>query len=304
MRKVFLLITLSVLSYIACNAQKDFPNLKGPYLGQKLPEMVPEVFGPEILQPNPIWFWHGSPVFSPDGKEMFLPKYIVANNKGMELWYMKQKDNVWTPPEKVSFSGEGDETNPIYSENGNTAYYLSKKAGGPLFRSDRTSTGWSEGKGIEWHLPKNTGWGWEFYFTKKMELYTELYKDGNFDLYRAIYENGQYKDFENLGGLINSSGMELAPFVDPNSQYLIFSSDKPEGYGGVDLYISFKDPDGSWGKSVNMGNIINTASSEAWPRISPDGKFFFFCRLNKEKRGYQPFWMSAKFIEKLKPENK
>ena len=80
------------------------------------------------------------------------------------------------------------------------------------------------------------------------------------------------------------------------------------GYGQSDLYISFKKNDGTWTKTMNMGPTINTDMMESSPKISPDGKYFFFIRgkwkLNEDgNRTYigKQYWVDIKIIETLRP---
>jgi hypothetical protein len=65
-----------------------------------------------------------------------------------------------------------------------------------------------------------------------------------------------------------------SPALSPDASRLYFSSDKPGGYGKMDLYFCEKR-DGKWTEPVNMGPLINTMLSESFPFASPDGKLFF-----------------------------
>ncbi len=60
-----------------CTQQSDFPVLRGPYLGQKPPGDVPELFAPGIV--SDVYFEHSGAVFTPDGKELF---WSTAINEG------------------------------------------------------------------------------------------------------------------------------------------------------------------------------------------------------------------------------
>jgi hypothetical protein len=46
------------------------------------------------------------------------------------------------------------------------------------------------------------------------------------------------------------------------------------GYG--DLYVRFRNPDGSWGEAVNLGDTINTPAANFCPMVTPDGKNIFY----------------------------
>lgn len=75
---------------------------------------------------------------------------------------------------------------------------------------------------------------------------------------------------------INSSYWEGSMTVSPNGKTAIFSSDRPGGFGGLDLYISTKNEQGEWSKPKNLGNRINTIHDEDAPFIHSDGKVFNF----------------------------
>ena len=81
---------------------------------------------------------------------------------------------------------------------------------------------------------------------------------------------------------------------------MIWDSDRAGGHGATDLYISFRMPDGTWGLPVNMGDKINTASSEMFASVSPDSKTLFFCRYENFDKG-DIYWVDAKLIESLRP---
>ena len=62
----------------------------------------------------------------------------------------------------------------------------------------------------------------------------------------------------NAGSNINTRYRETSASMSADGQYIYFTSDRPGGYGGLDIYISEKQKDGSWGKAVNLGPAINT----------------------------------------------
>lgn len=93
----FLLILFFLISgaVSAMEQSKDFPVLKGPYLGQKPPDTTPEIFAPGIITLEEFIEFKGA--FSPDGKEYYfyrhsLPEYIPT------LFFTKVENGVWTEP--------------------------------------------------------------------------------------------------------------------------------------------------------------------------------------------------------------
>lgn len=74
------------------------------------------------------------------------------------------------------------------------------------------------------------------------------------------------------------------PSVSPDGQYMIFASDREGGYGSSDLYICYKNSDGSWTTPINMGPTINTEGAETSPYIHRSGKIFFSSNGREDSR--------------------
>ena len=65
------------------------------------------------------------------------------------------------------------------------------------------------------------------------------------------------------------------------------------------MYISFRQKDGTWGPSINLGDTINTKFADAYGSVTPDGKYFFFNRSYGNNKA-DIFWVDVKIIEALK----
>lgn len=65
------------------------------------------------------------------------------------------------------------------------------------------------------------------------------------------------------------------PAFSPDGAELYFASNRPGGFGGIDLYKATKLANGDFGNAVNLGPTINTPGNEMFPRPTRDGKFFF-----------------------------
>jgi outer membrane protein OmpA-like peptidoglycan-associated protein len=64
------------------------------------------------------------------------------------------------------------------------------------------------------------------------------------------------------------------PWVSNDGKILYFSSDRPGGFGGADIYVSYLQ-NGKWTEPGNIGNVINTAGDEFYPNIYKDSVLFF-----------------------------
>ncbi|MFB0563000.1 MAG: TolB family protein, partial [Candidatus Lokiarchaeia archaeon] len=100
------------------------------------------------------------------------------------------------------------------------------------------------------------------------------------------------------GGGVNTESLDAHPFIDPNERYIIFDSDRAGGLGKSDLYVCFKNTDGSWGDAINMREL-NSTEGDWCATVSPDGKYLFYTS-NMDENIY---WVDSKIIEELKPEN-
>ena len=98
---------------------------------------------------------------------------------------------------------------------------------------------------------------------------------GNCDLYITTKIGNNWNPLKNLGRTINSRSWDSQPSLSADGKTLYFSSDRPGGQGGKDLWKSvFKE--GKWIEPVNLGPEINTKKHETSPFIHADGKSLFF----------------------------
>jgi outer membrane protein OmpA-like peptidoglycan-associated protein/tetratricopeptide (TPR) repeat protein len=100
---------------------------------------------------------------------------------------------------------------------------------------------------------------------------------GSCDLYLATQNrNGEWGEPRNLGDAINTEYWESSPSLSPDKKDLYFSSNRPGGYGGKDLWVSHLLPTGKWSKPENMGPSINTDGDEGSAFIHADNQSLYF----------------------------
>ena len=101
---------------------------------------------------------------------------------------------------------------------------------------------------------------------------------GTFDIHvttRAT-RNAPWGPPVNLGPTINGSAGENAPWVSLDGLELYFVSYRSGGYGGADIYVARrKTTNDSWGVPVNVGSVVNSAYSDHFISLSPDGLVLF-----------------------------
>ncbi len=263
-----------------CYSQDNFPVLEGPYLGQKPPGSIPEVFAPGIVSTKD---WEIEGVFAPSMKEFYFARYRGTYDDA-KTYVIQYKNGAWHESVVERRSGE-----VFISTDGNTMHLGNK------YR-ERTASGWSEKKSLgplfeEFPIMRLTASAaGTFVFDEQEEIGTIRYS-------RLI--DGKREEPKVFSKEINTGKWTAHPFIAPDENYLIWDSEREGGYGASDLYISFRQESGSWGPAINMGEDINTERDDAYGSVTPDGKYFFFHRHLGEGKA-NIFWVDAQVIENLR----
>lgn len=91
------------------------------------------------------------------------------------------------------------------------------------------------------------------------------------------FKKGKWGKPKKLRGGFNSRGKETSISMTADGKELYFvSDDGPQGFGGKDIYYSFKNDKGNWTKARNVGSTINTMYDEEGVYVKPDGKVLYF----------------------------
>lgn len=99
---------------------------------------------------------------------------------------------------------------------------------------------------------------------------------GSCDLYISYLTPQGWSEPENLGNKINTDAWESAPSLSPDKRDLYFASRRPDGYGGVDIWVSHRLANGRWSDPENLGPEINTSGDESCPFIHADNQSLYF----------------------------
>jgi hypothetical protein len=103
-------------------------------------------------------------------------------------------------------------------------------------------------------------------------------REGNareIDLYTATLRNGKWTDWQNWGEPFNVAYQVGEMHITADGRLLYFGSDRPGGYGGIDLWVSKKSGD-AWSEPVNLGPQINTGGDENRPFVTADGQELWY----------------------------
>ncbi len=276
------------------------PILEGDYLGQKKPGPVPELFAPGVVSTEKHEL---NSVFSADGREFYFT--IQSGQMKWKIMVIKKENNRWSKPMLASFSGQYSDVDLFISPDGRKLFYCSNR---PIEENGTAKNDFDiwvvERKNDNWSQPMHLG---SPINSEEAEFYPSVTRDGTLyfqsrradsrgarDIYRSKPVNDKYEKIENVGDVINSELFEGDALISPDEDYLIFSVNRPGGFGQGDLFVSFRDKNDRWTKPENMGDKINTEHNENCPILSPDGKFLFFTRNG------DIYWLDAGVIQSFK----
>ncbi len=99
---------------------------------------------------------------------------------------------------------------------------------------------------------------------------------GSCDLYIS-YKTGEHWSYpKNMKSPINSAKWESQPSLSADGRSVYFVSDRPNGYGKLDIWRSDLQDDGKWSNPVNLGPSINTKYDDITPFIHANGRTLYF----------------------------
>ncbi|GGA68859.1 hypothetical protein GCM10011369_08090 [Neiella marina] len=291
-KPVKIIIATSLLSLTLSNpshSNESFPVLTGPYMGQKPPGMVAEPFAPGIISKSG---WELEGVFAPGMNEFYFTTGFNDQYERPTVIGFRQEQGVWT--KFWQFRRDGEVT---FSPDGNRMYMAEGY-------KEREGESWSERKSLG-PLIDRDDWGiMRLSASAKGTYVFDDYKSN--DVIRiSTVENGQRQAPKLMDAMVNSGQWTAHPFIAPDESYLIWDSEREEGFGDSDLYISFRQQDGSWGPAINMGEQVNSDKWDAYASVTPDGKYILFNRRiddgsDSEQRNIDIYWVDAQIIETLR----
>jgi Tol biopolymer transport system component len=285
MKKVILLaFGLIICSYLAV-AQITYPD-------NNLPADTPLLFAKDIVSTG---LANRDFTTSPTGDELFYtiqhPKFIAS-----VIIRLTKVNGKWGKPEVAPFSGVFRDLEASFSPDGKTLF----------FSSDRQLTGnqpkrdfdiWKVSKTANgnWGQPENLG---PTINTAKNEFYPSVARSGNLyftveapygkggeDIVVCSYTASGYQAPVSLSEGVNTQHGEFNAFVDPDEQFILFTSDgRADDKGKGDIYISKKDKTDNWLPATHLPGAINSTSLDYCPYVTPDKKYLIFTsnRLRKE----------------------
>lgn len=190
-----------------------------------------------------------APIISPDGNTLYVPRKNHPDNNqyGMyDVWYTeKQANGTWGEPKRMPA--------PINNEGDNLIVSVSPDNNSLIVEGLYAADGsYISDNGISISYRTASGWS----IPKKIEI-------------KNFYNHNQYESY--------------CPSGDRN--IIIMSVQRDDSYGQKDLYVSFKNADGTYTEPKNMGTDLNTYENEGTPFLASDNRTLYFYTYGKPGYG-------------------
>lgn len=242
------------------------------------------------------------PALTADGNTFLFTRNIregegVTAPRQEDFYVSKKVNGVWQTANPItSVNTLGNEGAPSLSADGEIMFFAScMEMTGDYGSSDRKGYGscdifYAQKINGKWTRPRNAG---STINTKNWETQPSFSSDGktlyfirgivtregikNPDIYSSIIgEDGKFSEPVRLSDNVNTPEGEESVFIHPDNQTIYFSSEGHPGMGGLDIFVSKKQADGTWGKAVNLGYPINTFTDENSLLVDANGKLAYY----------------------------
>ena len=246
---------------------------------------------------------------------------FVAISDGQKPIEVKVNDsqrvnpNIATERLTEKINSQYDEVNPIISPDAKRLYFGRKNdpgnVGGKKDDEDIWYSDWDDAKG-EWGLAKNLG---SPINNDKPNFMCSITPDGKNVLVGNIYNFGPKKVTMEEGvsmvtvtpeGWSKPKALRIKGYVNEykranyylcqNRKVMLMAirAENALGGDGMDLYVSFLEPDSSWTKPMHTGKVLNSIGNESAPFLAADDRTLFFSSDGFSGYGSDDIYMSRR----------
>ncbi len=172
---------------------------------------------------------------------------------------------------------------PFVTPDGRKIYFASSRDGG-IGGEDIYFSRWEKGR---WTNPRNLGRPTNSKYNEGAmclspdgdEMFITICGGpdsyGGCDIYVSDKKGDRWGEPRNLGKNVNSSWWDGHPTLSPSGDTLYFASDRFGGFGGIDIYYTYRTKKG-WSKPKNIGYPLNNARDQTSPFLHIDGRTLYF----------------------------
>jgi hypothetical protein len=229
-----------------------------------------------------------------------IDRYLAFTNNAARLVSQPIDVKIQHLPEGINTSAieyapvvSGDETTLIFTSNRNGAAVTNLESSDDLFIVKKEEEAWGEpARMSSINTPGHEASVSLSFDGNTLVIYRNDGGDGN--LYVSEFNGEDWGMPELLPDVINSLEQETHGCFSVDKNEFFFASDRPGGFGGLDIYVTRKLPNGYWGEPENLGTDINTPYDEDTPFLHPDNKRLYFSSSGHRSMGGLDVFVAAR----------
>ena len=247
-----------------------------------------------------------SPHVSEDGLTLFFSSNRPGGYGSADIWVATRdaKGDPWNEPVNLgsAINGSSRDSSACLAASGLELYFTSDRPGGYGDRDIWVAT--RDTTSDAWHLPVNLGPTVNSgAFDGRMSLTADGLSLffvstrpgglGNRDIWVATRTtiDSPWDPPVNCGPNVNSAAEDHVPAISPDGRMLVFTSDRPDEFGGRDMYLTTRvSTADDWSAPTNLGPTLNSSVLEGSPDISPDGRMLYFNSTRQGGVGGNDIW--------------
>lgn len=250
----------------------------------------PEIFAPGFASTHHHDDFY--PMVAPDGSEVILRINGQCKGNPHSVLFLTHRNDegLWSTPKPLPFLTGHRSGGAGFSPDGSRILFTSKRpvpgtdqtlARSSLWFATRTENGWSDANPLETPINDfnlNAG----FCLANDGTMYAAFQGPGgeSIDIFVLNCVGGQYPEYHRLPGNVNSPENEVAPFVNAEKGYLLYTA---VAKNGLLIKLSIRDNAGDWTTSETVDEL--TAPEAKFVSVTPDGKYVWFVSHKQSEQG-------------------
>lgn len=262
------------------------------YLGLEIPTTEAVVFAPGVVS-QPGRYEYALSIHPAGDRLLFT---VESPDEGASVQQARVTNGEWTSPARADLTdgARKHEMEAFFGIDGDRIFFApySKGMDVRIWTADVTPEGFVQPRVLGGPIAEDPS----FYPVQAADgslFYTNLAKRS---VWRATLDNGEVSQ-------AREAGFELGghAFPSPDGRFVLMDSAALGSDEQRDIFVSFRNDDGSWGTQKPLGPSVNTEYSETCPSLSPDGEFLFFSRYDEPGGISDIYWISSEVIGLVAP---
>ena len=294
-------LSIAICGCVACGGQGPSgdgggePTTTSPdarYLGLTPPTTEAIPFAPGVVS-RPGSYEYALSVHPAGDRFLFT---VECPDEGAGVHQSRFENGLWTTPKRVDLSGGArkHEMEAFFGVDGDRIFFApySKGMDVRIWTAKVSPDGFADPRELGEPVSEDPSF-YPVQATDGSLFYTNL---GKRAVWRATFDHGKVSGARDAG--LERGGHA---FPSPDGNFVLIDSASLNSDEQRDIYVAFRNDDGSWGTPKPLGPSVNTEYSETCPSLSPDGRYLFFSRYNEPGGVSDIYWIDAEVITAAAP---